>query len=283
MHKYSKDSLKELTSWSASTQPSPTSVDTSMTEWVYGLDPTTTGCPSKTNANAITSVAKFVGPTNEVEFLDVRIKIKKDNNNKISFETASSIKPLNLQLYVHQASCHPPGIIKGLIFGTVHRFWLLNSCTKELQHAIVQFYRKIIERGYEPNFIKPIFRNAIYKYVDQDRIHKLREIQENAKNQNLNEIGTNPSQEPYISPRQLFLHTQFHPNNLSRGEIQKIYRETFGSSLDNYTDKLTVAYSRPKNLRDLVAKAKVLDVEGAEVSKFFDDTSWTTDFSVDRK
>jgi hypothetical protein len=34
---------------------------------------------------------------------------------------------MNLYLYLCLSSAHPPGDLKGLIFGSVRRFWLQNS------------------------------------------------------------------------------------------------------------------------------------------------------------
>jgi hypothetical protein len=53
----------------------------------------------------------------------------------------------------------------------------------------------------------------------------------------------------------LFFHHEFHPNGIRNRTRQKIYKNTLQGH--DHFDKLIVATSRPKNLRDLLCKTKL--------------------------
>ena len=59
----------------------------------------------------------------EVNFLDLTIKINGCNQ----IETRTYQKPMNLYLYLHNASAHPPGVMKGVMFGEVKRYKMQNT------------------------------------------------------------------------------------------------------------------------------------------------------------
>ncbi|KAL7534362.1 hypothetical protein ACHAXR_005819, partial [Thalassiosira sp. AJA248-18] len=59
----------------------------------------------------------------EVNFFDLTITIYQLNQ----IETCTYQKPMNLQLYIPQASAHPKGEIKGMIFGELRRYKKQNS------------------------------------------------------------------------------------------------------------------------------------------------------------
>lgn len=70
-----------------------------------------------------------------------------------------------------------------------------------------------------------------------------------------------------IKPHQrLFLHPTFHPNDASRKQMQIIYANTCGPDLKDLLDirQLTIAYHRPKNLRDILMPSKLWECEGQE-------------------
>ena len=41
---------------------------------------------------------------------------------------------MNLYLYLCPSSAHPPGVLKGLIFGSLRRYWRQNSDIKDYKH-----------------------------------------------------------------------------------------------------------------------------------------------------
>ena len=86
------------------------------------------------------------------------------------------------------------------------------------------------------------------------------------------------------SSENVFLHIPYHPRDISRTNIQNIYKSTcesnynsngkFSHLLNNDTkefmkiSKLTIAYSRPKNLRDLLVPSKLTETDTINVENF---------------
>ena len=87
-----------------------------------------------------------------------------------------------------------------------------------------------------------------------------------------------------LNNEQLFFHQPFHPRGISRRFIQETYKSTCesnnedGENFNELTNeetgetmmikKLTVAYSRPKNLRDLLSPTKLTEHEHCRVLQF---------------
>ena len=112
-----------------------------------------------------------------------------------------------------------------------------------------------MNRGYTRDTLLPLFYE-VTKAIDN-------------RAQQLSVSSTTPSaSNPPSTGRQLFLHWEFHPNDISRQQIQKAYRETLGPVLENKlgVDKLTIAYSNPPNLRRLLTKTQLKEPEGERVS-----------------
>ena len=61
-------------------------------------------------------------PASTVNFMDLTISIQ---GNKLAFTLYE--KPSNLHLYIPSHSCHPPGLLAGMIHGMIHRIYSLCS------------------------------------------------------------------------------------------------------------------------------------------------------------
>ena len=75
---------------------------------------------------------------------------------------------------------------------------------------------------------------------------------------------------------QIILHLEYHENDIPRRKVRTIFMETLGHLLERKVseggigmERAIVAYSRPRNLRDLLQSAKVHVAPGAEVSTYF--------------
>ena len=98
--------------------------------------------------------------------------------------------------------------------------------------------------------------------------------------------NTEPDEPERYTVSQLFFHSQYHPKSLLRAFIQQTYKDTCnkedhrGESFSNAANeekgstmvisKLTVAYSRPKNLRDILSPSKLREFNGCRVENFLD-------------
>jgi hypothetical protein len=163
-------------------------------------------------------------PSNKTVFLDLSIELI---NSKI--QTSTFQKSLNLYLYLPPRSAHPPSCLKGLIAGEMRRYWLQNN-----QAGFISILEKFIicltERGHQLKDIIPI-------------------LQHTATQLN-NAYLKQPSQD---EGNTLYMHQTFHPHGIQRGVIRTLYNKTLKPILD--FDRMTVAISRPRNLRDILTKA----------------------------
>ena len=80
----------------------------------------------------------------KTHFLDLTITLETDG----SISTTTYVKPMNLNLYLPPTSAHPRGVLKSLIFGTLHRCWIQNSRTDQFTSATAEFMQHLLNRGY---------------------------------------------------------------------------------------------------------------------------------------
>jgi len=75
-------------------------------------------------------------PQNTVNYLDITLSIKNGTITSDLFE-----KKLHLYLYLPRASAHPPGVLKGLIAGSILRIMRLASNPQTQKHHLQNFYK----------------------------------------------------------------------------------------------------------------------------------------------
>jgi hypothetical protein len=165
-------------------------------------------------------------PSNKTVFLDLNIELI---NSKI--QTSTFQKSLNLYLYLPPRSAHPPSCLKGLIAGEMRRYWLQNNQTGFIS-ILEKFIIRLTERGHQLKDIIPI-------------------LQHTATQLN-NAYLKQPSRD---EGNTLYVHQTYHPHGIQRGVIRTLYNKTLKPILD--FDRMTVAISRPRNLRDILTKASL--------------------------
>jgi hypothetical protein len=207
-----------------------------------------------------------------VNFLDLTLTIKTDTNKIVSrlYE-----KPLNLYLYLPPHSAHPPGVLQGLITGNVTRIARLTSSTQDMEVSIRAFYTRLLARGYTRRRLTPIFLKAIKKVTDPVPIP----------------ISMNPIGNPYETPggeeeERFFLHMPYHPSDPSSKVLQRAFRETLlhppgepalptlrnENGFPIRISRLTIAYHRQRNIRNVLFSRRFREVPGAPISSFLTDT-----------
>lgn len=166
-----------------------------------------------------------------------------------------------LHLYIPPSSCHAPGIATGLIFGHFLRVYQLCSHQHDIDRELQLFYQRLLDRGYTPSVILPLFAKA--EANARKRIAHDIAILHAPHNTNTNEKPTHRSQ--------LFLHLPFHPANPPSTTIQHLWNTTIAlppndtplTQLHNKSgykieiEKLTIAYSRAPNLGNLLSCRKL--------------------------
>jgi hypothetical protein len=171
-------------------------------------------------------------------FLDLNITL---TNSRI--HTSTYQKDLNLYLYIPPLSAHPPSCLKGLIAGEMRRYWLQNS-PEDYKTILVKFIERLLCRGHSLKNLMPILMQAANS-LDTELVK--------------------PQENPARDDNTLFIHKIYHPHGLQREDIRQLY-----DGILKTIEKMTVAISRPTNLRDILTSAKLKAPPNLDIQKIID-------------
>ena len=190
-------------------------------------------------------------PSTSVDFLDLTISISPDGR----LTTKTFQKAMNLYQYIPPHSAHPPGMMKGIVYGLLRNYYSQNSNESDYIHMAVLLLRRLVARGWDRTYIKSLIQSADSRLRSAEA-----------------QLSTTPNdRRPLTNKERLFLHYEYHPCGMPRGEIRQIYQSTCGDLLESRLGikQMTVAYSRPKNVRDVLVRAKLHQAPGREASTYF--------------
>jgi hypothetical protein len=176
--------------------------------------------------------------THSTNFLDLTITIKNQHLVTNTFQ-----KPLNLYLYIPPLSAHPISCFKGLITGEIYRYWLQNTNEEDFIKITTSFILRLLQRGHQLNQIIPILQTAA---------------------SNIDNINTRKKLTTTDSEDTLFIHWRYHPSDINKNTIRKIYDNTL-KGFDGFK-QMRLAISRPKNLRDILCKTELPNIPNRSVS-----------------
>ena len=193
---------------------------------------------------------EFTQRSQKVTFMDLTISLHTGR-----FATSLYAKPLALHLYIPPSSCHTPGLAHGLIHGHLHRIITLCTHQTDIDRKISAFYTRLLDRGYSPTHLFPLFLSAENK-LNSLRHHTI-----------LPPTPAPNTQTHQPTTNSVFLHLQYHPANPDTKIIQHIWRSTILNppnkrlltNLHNQDDnpiainRLTVAYTRAPNLGNILS------------------------------
>ena len=191
---------------------------------------------------------EFTKPRSSVDFLD--LTLTKENGRIV---TTTYQKPNNPYLYIPPHSAHPPGMINGIIYSLLRTYYTQNSKYSDFVHFTNLLFKRHVTQGWDQVVLKQVFEKALAKLKTT-----------------LATIPPTCDPSPRNSQERLFFHIQYHPNNIPRKNIRKLYVEECEKILRDKLDvnQLTIAYSRPNTIGNIVAKAKLYQETGKEVSKY---------------
>ena len=201
-------------------------------------------------------------------FLDLHISLIHNNPTSPTLNTTPSLpispltiqfkthqKELNLYLYIPPHSAHPPGTLRSLIHGLLRKYWIQNTNPSDFRRITQLLFQRLCDRGHDPRHLLPLFTQAAHS-IDS----KLRSIPFNNT--------TSPS-----NASEIFLKWRFHPDSISRQTIRRCYASTCETQSPDaplgfrrlptkhghilHIDKLTIAYTRDRNLRDILIPSKL--------------------------
>ena len=209
--------------------------------------------------NAMGLQWEFSKRSADVTFMDLNIHLR---NGRIT--TSLYAKPMALHLYIPPSSCHAPGIATGLIYGQFYRIFQLCSHKHDIEREIHAFFTRLLDRGYSPSDLTPLFLNAEIKAREHVTTKKHQRLQQ--RNSQANPHTSLPTDDQNI-----FLHLQYHPNNPPASSIQQSWRTNMFCPPGKQTlthlknrdgvrvgiNKLIVAYSRAPNIGNLLSCRKL--------------------------
>ena len=193
-----------------------------------------------------------------VDFMDLTISLHEGRITTSLYE-----KPLNLHLYIPPHSAHPPGLLPGVVYGTLFRIHTLCTDETDKLQRTRTFFRRLKARGYLPSKIMPLFRQAI----------------ERAK------TYTGPTNNQETRDPFVIFHLQYHPNDPPSTTIQRAWREHIATPqykmpLHNITNpkshqkcnvkRMIIAYKRPMNLGNMLTHRNLAHDNGPLVSSYYD-------------
>ena len=191
-------------------------------------------------------------PSMSVDYLDLTVTIE---NGIIATKTYQ--KPMNLYQYITPNSAHPPWMIKGVITSMLRNYFHQNTHRSDYWDIAMKFYTRLRERGWDRKTLEPIFIAAHNKFESQSE--KIKSVKKDESSEKL-----------------MILHLEYHPNEIPRKKIRKLWHKHCGDLLSKTItegglgiEKTVIAYSRPKNLKDVLQSAKLHQHPGKEVSTYF--------------
>jgi hypothetical protein len=205
----------------------------------------------------------FIGPTDEVVFMDLRIHLTPEAR----ILTSLYKKSMNTHLYIPPLSAHPPGLLPGLVYGMINRFERLCSEPRDIATERWKLYYRLRARGWQRNQLLPVFTTAL----NGIKLKTLRKT--------LGLPATDRPTEDDISPT--FLHLEYNSANPTSQDFQRTWRKSFITintdprritTLPNHKgnplqfDRLIVAYSRPPNLGNLLSYRRLSSTPYFKVS-----------------
>jgi hypothetical protein len=170
-------------------------------------------------------------PSKQTNFLDLTIH---PQQNKIT--TSTYQKELNLYLYIPPLSAHPLSCFKGLINGEIFRYWTHNS-PHNFVNLLSKFIERLVQWGHSIEKLTPLLQQAAQKLEFKNHLTK-----------------------DTTNNRTLYIHWVYDSKDISNRDLRDLYNATIQPHTS--FDKMIIALSRPKNLRDMPTRSRLALPEG---------------------
>jgi hypothetical protein len=204
----------------------------------------------------------FSDKETSVDYLDLTLTVDPISG----IHTRIYEKPHNLYLYIPPHSAHQPGILRSTTIGMIKRFYSLSSFQSDFVRSVISFFRRLCTRGYCPNVLRPLFREAIQR------------------------AQTTRSRHEDDTDGRIFLHLQYHPCDPPSRVIQSLFRDILLEPKDRAIrghplpicrnivgaptgiNRLLVVNHRPPNLKNFLFPRKLREDINAPASSFITET-----------
>jgi hypothetical protein len=180
---------------------------------------------------------KFTWASNQysIPFLDLEIQRLE---NQFTYRTHQ--KQLNLYLYLPAASAHPPGVLKGLIFGLLKKYRRQNPLDSDFQDFMKKLFLRLRFRGYNTLSLQRLFKQAL-QHVS----------------------GTRPL------TSKVLLKLPYDPRGPSSNDLRRmLHLQRFQPILDAInTESITFCYLKPRTLKNFLCPTSLrLDISPTPAS-----------------
>jgi hypothetical protein len=214
---------------------------------------------------------EFTLRTKQTIFLDLQITL--DDEGQLS--TTMYEKPENLYLYLPAFSNHPPGVLKGLVYGMIYRTLRLSSSQQAQQKDINNLLIRLLARGYDQSFLIKLINKA-YASVK----YKLENPTPPA--------ATQPTTQDNLvthtdDDKKVFFHLEYHPDDPPASFIQNLFYDYiyFQTGLPNLPDlykpgthekininRFIICYHRFPNIGNMCSPRRLREEDGPLVSTY---------------
>ena len=166
----------------------------------------------------------------------------------------------------------------------VGRFYAHNTHRSDFVHFTKLLFVRLLNRGWTTAKIKPIFVKAVQraeaKRGTTSTPYPQPTTHQPTHNQPQPYLPTNPATTNQPQPsqlpadttnrrrRRLFLHIQYHPDDISRPHLRRLYEEHLGGHVRAQLriERPIIAYSRPRSIGDYIVQAKLHEAPGRDAS-----------------
>ena len=182
---------------------------------------------------------------------------------------------MNLYLYIPPYSAHSKQLFKSIIYSTIRRYWLQNSNWNDLRYILQLFHQRLLDRGYNKQVLFTTFIDSLSLLNKQFPFETTDSLKTQPKKLSLIKKNNDPEE-----AQNIFFHMEFHKQGIKNSTIQKTFQNTFCNkksftrntptgqketytspgltegipgitrNIKIKTDRLIIALSKPKTLRD---------------------------------
>ncbi len=133
--------------------------------------------------------------------------------------------------------------LKGLVTSEIYRYWIQNTEEADFIRITTNFILRLLQRGHQLENLYPLLKSAAANI----EYSNIRERNEKSRHDDT-----------------MYIHWPFHPTDISKNKIRRIYNQTLQGH-DGFKN-LKMAISRPKNLRDILCKTDLPIIQNKNVS-----------------
>jgi len=159
-------------------------------------------------------------PSTTINFLDLTISIESNYITTKTYQMA-----LNLHQYIPPSSAHLITMMRGIIYGLMRNYHCQNTKTKDYNGMARKLFQQHVARGWDSTLTKEYILSA-----------DIKKQANNATTTQPTNQSTMPPPEPLSNKQRLFIHWDYHPNDITRRHLQRIYNlhcdHTFSTKLE---------------------------------------------------